>query len=259
MLEPAAEQEIARVKETFTAKGCRDDFMIVFIVRDLSDLIPSVYSQKVRMGANSQDFDTFFELILEEDRVDYFITVLRWANVFGCENIRVRLLNSDFIDDFLHVLGVEPGDSLPTMLSRPQTFNESPGWRVVEALRALLSDSHGLPADHPLPARARERSKFPLLAKHAMAVGQNQKWEPDRGNYLTSAQAERCADLYAETIRQLNDRLQQSLPAPARSGSRRFRERDFMPDASHIPADELRAFYDDLWLALPRKAFEREA
>ena len=73
-----------------------------------------------------------------------------------------------------------------------------------------------------------------------------------QGRYLTRAQAQLSLDTYVGAIAALNRRLSEKLPPPPGLEARGFVEREFLPDATHIPTDELRAFYDDLGDRLAR-------
>jgi len=242
------------------------DFRIVLIIRDLLDLIPSSYAQKIRFGMNVFDFDTFFDERMRQSRVDYFETASRWGDVFGWERLRVRpldtryLKNGDLIDDFLDAAGVDLLDPRIGALERPGLVNAAASWKTLEALRGLHSGRHGLPDHHPLVRNrdaARNRRQGKVIEEAAREVGGHLNWNAERGRHFTRAQAERVVEIYSLAITALNARLPMALPAPLNLEDRGFVEREFLPDVSQISPAELRAFYDalaDLVLGGAKKA-----
>jgi len=226
---------------------------IVLVIRDLVDLTPSSYSQMVKLGVKIHAFDDFFKKRMRDRRIDYFATARRWAEAFGWESLRVRVLdrrhlrNGDLIDDFLDAAGIDPDDERVRRLQRPGHSNIGPGWRVVEAIRALYGERHGLPPAHPLADAARHsRPQRKRLGERAQAVGQRMGWNDERGLYLTRKQARLCLEAYQASIAALNERLAVALPEPPNLKQRGFVERDAAPDASQIDPAQLRAFYDAL-------------
>jgi len=260
MFEEVETDQALRMKSTLQ-DARSSDFRIYVVLRDLVDLMPSSYAQKVKYGFFTYDFDSFFSERMHERRVHVFQTVKRWARAFGWENLCVRslersdLLNGDLIDDFLAVCGVTDGaDKLG--LARTGVQNTSPGWRVLEAVRALVDGRHGLPPDHPLHkiaglklrrGVAESRRQGFLLGECAIRVGEPRRWNAERGRYLTRAQAQACLDTYCRSIIALNRKISRKLPLPRTLDEREFCAREFMPDVSQIPRSELNSFYDDLW------------
>ena len=250
MFEPAEECEVELIRQHLATDSA--DIIVLFVIRDLVELVPSIYAQKVKTGSNILPFDEFFEVVLSDKRVDYFDTVSKWANVFGWEHIIVRVLdpaqlvNSDLLDDILSVLGVDPSDAKGWPLERPGVSNSSSGWQVLEAMRALRSGGHGLPDTHPLTGMIQVERKMRRLGAKSIAIGQRFGWNSDRGRYLTAVQAERCLDLYTATVLALNAKLPAKLALPRDLAARGFQEREFAPDVSHIPRERLEMFYNAL-------------
>jgi hypothetical protein len=255
------------MKDRFLAARPSEEFRIYLVVRDLLDLMPSSYAQKVRYGFNNFDFDTFFSERMAMRRVNYFETARRWAKAFGWPSIQVRILdpahlvNGDLIDDFLDVCGVNDNEARAS-LTRTGMQNVAPGWRVLEATRALHNDLHGLPATHPLPALIKKQigsKTFARMAgKCATNAGETRGWNRDRGQYLTREQAQLCYEIYRDTVLRLNKKLTRKLPLPRELVARGFAERNFLPDISHISRQELRGYYDDLWELLRKKRNKTE-
>ncbi|HLY06813.1 MAG TPA: hypothetical protein VKR31_13805 [Rhizomicrobium sp.] len=169
---------------------------------------------------------------------------------------RAHLLNGDLLDDFLAVCGVEPDPNRQDLV-RTGIRNAAPGWRVLEATRGLVTRlPTGRLRKHPLPAevtsRIQEREFGRRLVKYAEAAGEARGWNSDRGRYLTWEQARYCHKIYRGALVRLNEKLPQPLPVPDKLEKRSFGAREFLPDASHIRARELSAFYDDVWELLQK-------
>ena len=249
---------IEKLRRTLTIE--KQSFRIVLVVRDPIQLLPSSYAQKVRYGRKTHDFDAFFDERMETARVDYFDTAKRWADVFGWENLRIRLLDSNFlvngdlIDDFLTTAGVNPANPKIRALPRPGIVNESNGWRILEALRALYDGRHGLENNHPLlnwAAKSDRLDKRRKIERAAIEVGERWGWNKEKGVYLTRAQAARCREIYQQNILTLNEHLAEQLPTPPNLDAQVFVERKFLPDVARIRGQTLRAFYDNVGRSAP--------
>jgi len=263
MFEEVEVHEAVELKTKLShARGASEEFRIYIVIRDLVELMPSSYAQKVRYGLHAYDFDRFFSARMQMRRVNFYDTVQRWAEAFGWENLKIRvldpahLLNGDLIDDLLAVCGVT-AETDKRDLIRTGIKNTAPGWRVLEATRALSDDRHGLPDTHPLRHKIErklgDKGFGYRLGNGAEKAGDMRGWNADRGRYLTRSQAQLCYDAYCNSVTQLNQRLTDKLPFPVNLDERRFVERQFIPDVSLIPTQELRGFYDDLWERLEKK------
>lgn len=152
------------LREKLVQAKPREEIKVIVILRDLVDLMPSSYAQKIKFGFNTYDFDTFYATRIEESRVNYSETLSRWAAAFGWENMIVRpldplhLRNGNLVDDVLHVLGITD-DAVLQIPERSATRNSRPGWRVIEAVRALYSGNHELSGRHPLLNGMRDNPK----------------------------------------------------------------------------------------------------
>ena len=235
-------------------------FRVVLVLRDLISLMPSSYAEMVKVGLKTHDFDAFFEKRIGERRVNYFQTAERWADAFGWDALRVRLLDSRFLKngdletDFLSMIGLDLTPEQMAELKRPAPSNVAPGWRVVEAVRALYDGGVELPAGHPLAGwEGQTRSERKKVGDRAAEVGEAAGWNADRGLYMRRDQAQLCLDIHREAIAELNSRLPEALPEPLDLDQRGFRERKFLPDASHIPPRLLRAFIDEVGEPSPPK------
>jgi hypothetical protein len=249
--------ELCETNEALWLAGLRrradEEILIVMIIRDLIDLMPSRYSQKVKSGVRVHAFDAFFKKRMKDPRVDYYATAARWADAFGWANLRVRvldrdhLLNGDLVDEFLSIIGLDPAGEAAQGLQRTGPANVRPGWKVLEAIRALYGGRHGLPDGHALAnVTLHTYEQKILIGRRARKIGADMGWNDDRGQYLTRKQAQRCLDVYRTAIEAMNDRLPRKLPMPLDLEQRGFQEREATPDIAQIPPAELRAFYDKL-------------
>jgi hypothetical protein len=234
-------------------RGGDEEVRVVMVIRDLISLTPSSYSQMVKTGQTIHEFDAFFQRWMRRRRIDYFETAQRWADAFGWQALRVRpldtahLLNGELIDDFLEQADIDLADPRVGALHRRGAVNVGPGWRVVEAIRALYAGRAGLPGDHPLAEAARlPRERRETIGRIATRIGAQRGWNADKGRYLTLAQAEQCLATYEASLGRLNGRLADGLPLPLGLEAQGFAARDGLPGASQVPPAELRAFYDDL-------------
>ena len=251
------EKRIQYLREQFSGLG--RDIRIIVYIRLLEKLVPSSYSQKVRHGYSTYDFDEFFEIRMREPRTNYFESIRRWGEVFGWENLRVRLLdpryllNGDLIDDFLDAAGLDLSAPRLRRLPKLGQRNEASGWRVLEAIRgfyarpSLLSDIHTLSI---FLSRADRKFDRQCIERAARDAGELCGWMADKGRYLTRAQGERCLDIYGRAIRDLNLHLPSKLPEPDALDVGGFSERDFLPELARIEPDGLSAFFDKVGLNL---------
>jgi hypothetical protein len=248
MFEALPPEAVGRLREILS--HLREPIRIVLVIRDLVSLIPSSYAEKVRYGHKKFDFDRFFEQRRLKDRVNYFMTAKRWADVFGKENLKSIALRQELIEDFVIAAGLP---STVTALPQPGVANAASGWRVLEAMRAFHKGFHHLPIDHALCGFAAEcaplrRADAYLhevqLETEARNVGDAMGWMQDRGAYLTLEQARWCAETYDDAVTSMNNYFQYEIPVKRGLESRDFKAREFLPTASLIPPSQLRAFYD---------------
>jgi hypothetical protein len=237
-----------------------NDIQIKLIIRDLVDLMPSAYSQSTKVSENVLDFDRFFLERVRGYGKAFVGTARVWGDAFGWDRLSVRildrrlLLNGDLIDDFLAGVGVDPKGCDFQRSEKVDVANASPGWRVLEAVRALFGGGHGLPSAHPLAnCGASDQDERKLIGRIARQLGEDLGWNADRGRYLSRAQAQHCIEIHSEAITSLNEFLAEGLPQPLDLTTRGFIAREFMPEANQIPAQELRAFYDQLAVRASRK------
>lgn len=243
--------EIKRVADALAPAS--QPVRIILIIRDLIGFVPSSYAQKIRYGNNVYDFDEFFKERLSEGRFEQYEVAERWAEVFGWDALKVRvldpalLLNGDLIDDFLFSAGLDPNIETLRSMPRQARVNESAGWMTIEAVRALFGGVSGLRRPNYLVKLVRsELSDFKKkrIGIAAEEVAPVLGWNKDKGLYLTRPQADVTLEAYCASVGRLNGQLLTKIPEPLSLDARGFQERAFLPDATHIPADQLAKFYE---------------
>ncbi len=106
----------------------------VHYMRSPADLLPSIYSQRIKTGA-SVAFDEFFAKWT--DKFDFHAGAMRWRQAVGARYHprlleRDFLVNGDLIDDFATQCGIEMDGLL-----RPARANEGLSAEGIEILRRL--------------------------------------------------------------------------------------------------------------------------
>jgi hypothetical protein len=259
LFEEAEVDQIGGMRDTLRRARLNEEFRIVLIVRNLLDLIPSSYAQKVKYGVRTCDFDAFFEERMQLRRVNHFATAKRWADAFGWDSLHIRVLdrshlvNGDLLDDFLSLCNLDrlSAEAVP-LVRPPRILNQSPGWKVLESTRALFGGNHGLPSDHPLSVTQKLKDRM-IVGNVAIRAGDKRGWNNERGLYLTREQADRCVELFEASVDNLNAHLANPLPLPRDLEAQGFSPREFLPEARLIPADELEAFYEDMRSILAKR------
>ena len=220
---------------------------IVVYVRDLSGLVPSRYSERTKKGANTLDFDRFFDKHGQFRRLDNSLRVELWARAFGWENLRIRSLDSrsltggNLIADFLSILGLELSALGGRQARGLEPQNVSNGWKVLEVLRAQYT--HFAPyEEHQFKKKNRSVLSRDVhwgmrtLMVHIMTeLG----LDAERTQYLSARQWQRCDDVYTQDIENLNKYIVgPPLPQPEQ---RMNQDRPFLPSIELIPIEERRA------------------
>jgi hypothetical protein len=240
--------EIRQLRRAFAGLG--EKFRILYVIRDLLELLPSIFDQQCRHGFTSQRFDEFFEKIMRHPRTDFFATAERWADVFGWHAMHVRaldprnLVNGSLLEEIVATLQIEEGD---LRLMRTKSRNVSTGWKSLVAVQALVENRHGLPDAHPLLAIPRPDDQDTPLGRLALRAAARHGWNKEKGRYFTREQAIQCWEKFHATVEKLNMQTREQIPLPLSLDERKFVEREFEPDVRHIPTDELRTFYDEMW------------
>jgi hypothetical protein len=241
----------------------RHDVRIIAYVRDLTRLMPSVYAQRTKKGRNLRDFDTFFAMTEDWIRFRFSELIGRWGEVFGWDKVRVRaldrdsLVGGDLVSDAVAAVGLPPSVITEAPAATRETFNASPPWEAVEALRAIYAaiDAAGLDWDRLGRNRRVQRKTFSepggeqgtvykinrleaACAEAATAAGGG-----GRAQYLTPEQWASLRALYVAEIERLNVHLDQPILVPDEPPPR---ERPFVPSFEALPAEVRRGLAERL-------------
>jgi hypothetical protein len=235
------------------------------VIRNIVDLVRSGYLKKIRYGDYVFDFDEYFSRALRTDITKYFEIGHRWASIFGWSSMEIRVLdsrylvNGDLVDDFVTLLRSGTGIDATGFTVKGPPRNISPGWKTVEAVRALYSGrSMVLRDNHPLVQAIRDPALRRAVGNAAKRVGDKLGWN-SRGSYLTREQAALCFELYTAAIEAFNRSLPKGLPLPDSLETCRFRTLTRPPAADMIPTEALNEFYEELWQRISgRTAPDRE-
>lgn len=211
----------------------------IFYLKDLPRLIVSRYAHATKVGTNALDFDSFYEQTFAGDTIDFPNRLKKWSDVFGAENVTVRSLDprvlvaGDVGPDILDAVGIAAASAHFGALESSRVRNAAPGWKTLEALRAL--PRNGLSADP---------TSFWEAVKHV----EGPSGFDERGRYLTQEQFDRAADMFdvqVDEIRAmgLNARIAYTPRAD-------FVARSFLPSAERVSPEELMAYFAQLCSAL---------
>lgn len=107
-------EEILYLKETLCEYF--DEFTVVAYLRRQPEILVSMYTQHVRNYSTSITFEQLCDLRGEDVSWDYEVLLLKWAGVFGQENVITRVfdrkvfLKQELTTDFLNAIGYEAND-----------------------------------------------------------------------------------------------------------------------------------------------------
>jgi hypothetical protein len=232
---------------------------VIAYVRDLPSRLVSIYAQSTKRGQGALDFDAFVTRELTLDRTYTAPKLKAWAGVFGAQNVRIRSLDpeclggGEMIYDFLEAIGLGADARERLGLVGGGSQNVSPGWKTLEVLRALnagadwLDDETATPAEDP-------RSPAGSLLRAAMEAEAKLGWT-ERGLYLDQAQIDRAVRTDRDDIADVEALGVDARLKPASPGA--IPPRDFLPDISRVPPDELTHFYREMVVAMARQVMLR--
>jgi hypothetical protein len=113
---------------------------VVVYLRNRLDFMVSAYKQRVKVGRYRGSFGDF---IREDARPAYGELLARWAEVFGAENVLVRVYDKvkkspGVEEEFLNILGI-PASNFPSYFADKPVVNVSPPDDAVMLMRRLNS------------------------------------------------------------------------------------------------------------------------
>jgi hypothetical protein len=139
------------------------DIKIIVYLRHQVEWLQSEWSEMVKLRFYQHDFTTWVEQRAASDRrLHYFEFLERWAEVFGRENIRVRVFEKsrfrdrNVFDDFLQCCDIEEGHSWD--LADRQ--NVSPGIKTIEVIRRYVRHCSGTLPENKLLGRCKRIVEF---------------------------------------------------------------------------------------------------
>ena len=161
---------------------------ILIYLRRQDDFLQSVYTQNVKANTCHLKIHKFIQEITEKGRGDYYKLLKPWGDIFGKENIIVRIyeqkkLSNGLYRDFLNCLGID----LEQKYREPEKYlNYSPEPKIVELIRSVnelvwkgefpfsKQDCYKLYAEpiikHYNPAPVIEKSKQILSGRERMKI-----------------------------------------------------------------------------------------
>ena len=117
---------------------------VILYVRKQKDMFESLYYEAIKSGWKS-GFDQWLKSAKQQRNLDYIKLLEPWREIFGFENLIVRLYdkrtlkNNDSVADILDVLEINNIEL--KNLPRIKRLNRSPDYRGLEVLRKLNTGS----------------------------------------------------------------------------------------------------------------------
>jgi hypothetical protein len=235
------DEDVARLAAAFAGIPVT----VVCYIRNTPAHIQSRYAQLAKSASLDTDFDAFFARL--RDSLSVLPKLERWGAAFGWQNLVIASVDGfspatpDLVHHFLGALGI--ADTSGLRFARGSR-NVSPGWKTLEAARAVFSGT-------PLLLRARgvtedrtdaAMQKLRRLTLEAVEAAAAAAWPEDpRTQYLTTAQWLEASEVYRSDIESANSRLPEArrIPPPALLPPE---PRRFLPAFAEIPATERATF-----------------
>lgn len=126
-------KEIRKLRNLFKGLGAR--VRIIVYLREQSDMLCSYYSSKMKNGMTymMESMDDFSR----DGMFDYNGRLEMWEQVFGIENMivriydRDRLHDNDIISDFMETIGLEKAGQVPEQLNRKLSASQCEFLRLI--------------------------------------------------------------------------------------------------------------------------------
>ncbi len=191
---------------------------IIAFIRPYHSWVCSSYAQDIRSGESRSDFDVYFESL--RPRFAVWPCLQRWGQRVGWDRMIVRLIDRQntpwerITEDFMTAIDLQPDIGVPV-----PTSNQGTHWAITELLRALAGSEIG-------PGETQALVNVLQKSLHA-----NPDVVPDM-QYLTQAQGQELAEIYADDIARINAFTGAGL-APERLPV--LPRRPFLPAFRHLP------------------------
>jgi hypothetical protein len=224
----------------------RHKAVVVFYIRDLVGMIPSIYNERTRKGMNLLDFDSFYRTNNLSRGLKIFARAEVWAQSFGWENVRIRSLDprnlsgATLIDDFLSIVRLSLGDFGSDEAPGLHPQNVSHGWKVLEVLRAQFAEV--APHRENLEIRRGrpyiQRRLASSLRASVQEIMAELNLDSQRAQYVSAQQWKECHEAYGRLVAHLNKvQVGHTIPIPE---YQMIKERPFLPSLGEISMGERR-------------------
>jgi hypothetical protein len=224
----------------------RHNATVVFYIRDLAGIMPSIYNERTIKGMNLLDFDSFYEAQNLSSGLKMLTRAEQWAKHFGWENVRVRsidprnLSGGTLINDFLSIFRLSLKDFGAAKAPGLHPQNVSHGWKVLEILRAQFGEL-ALHQENFEIRRGRphiQRRVASSLRNSVVNVMAELNLDSQRTQYISAQQWKECNESYGRVVARLNEKLiGHTIPMPK---DHIVTERPFLPSMGEIPFEERR-------------------
>lgn len=171
--------------------------IIVVYLRRQDQQIQSWWAQHVKHMMTSRSFESYVEYQLDNERykLDYDMALSWWEDVFGIENMRVRVFNrvikeKDLFHDFLEACDIQDTGAFVTNNQR----NPSPSLKSLTVLRQIAVKLDW-PYDRSSEDHMLKRKAIAGVRRHMFQLG----WNNDRLNLITPEFYTRIRDTFAES------------------------------------------------------------
>jgi|GEM_PF-583562 len=166
------------------------DVKVIVYLRRQDQLLQSIWSQTVKNGKEKRSFAIWLDEMVfnyaednpayknSEHKLNYSLTITEWAEVFGEENIRVRVydkLIKNILKDFLTACDMQDMSWVP----EPDRNNVSPSIKTLETIRLISNPLLSLPQD------ILRGSAYPNLIQKMRIQANELGWNTEKLNLVT--------------------------------------------------------------------------
>jgi hypothetical protein len=190
------------------------DVIVIAYFRHQASILQSWWMQMSKrprysdVHVRGEDFTTYVIRHLKksrknklDDRYNYYYRLMRWVNVFGQENIRIRVLEKPqlqghLFEDFLRTCDVTDLSTIRI----PQNQNISPGPKTLSLLRTLLPRIQDQVDIESSPAHRRLSTQ---ISKFIIQSSIQHGWDANRASFISADIFEKVDHHYATSNREV--------------------------------------------------------